>query len=113
MNGGASLTIGVLEHNGTPVIALDGELDMSNVHLLKDTFAGLNGGPDFAIVDMTNLTFIDSAGLNAIAVYGRRALNRGIPLYIVGTRPSVRRLFAITRLDEHFALVDTLDETAR
>ncbi len=85
---------------------------MSNVQHLKSVLAQLDGDGSLAI-DLSEVTFIDSAGLNAIAIHGRRLVEADVPLHIVVTRPAIRKLFAVTRLDQYFTVVDSLDEIPR
>ncbi len=108
----ALLTIEERDLKGSRIVVLRGELDMSNVQHLKNVFAQLDGaGP--LVIDLSDLTFVDSAGLNAIAIHGRRLIETDVPLHIVVTRPAIRKLFAVTRLDQYFTLVDSLDEIPR
>jgi len=101
--------IEVREHHGIPVVSIAGDIDLSNAHELRDALEQL-GRPDAMAIDMTNLLFIDSTGLNAIAQYGRGMLENGNAVYLVVTRPPLRKIFEITSLDQHFTVVKSLDD---
>ena len=104
------LKIDVLHHKGTPVVRLCGELDMSNVHRLREAFESLGAANEAPIVDASELAFIDSAGLNAIATFARKTIESNAPFYLIVTRPTIRKLFSITRLDEYLTIVGSLEE---
>lgn len=101
--------IDVRDHNGIPVVSISGDVDLSNADELRDTLTQL-GTPDAVAIDMTNLLFIDSTGLNAVAQYGRIMLEDGNAVYLIVTRPPLRKIFEITSLDQHFTVLKSLDD---
>ncbi len=101
--------IDVREHKGTPVVWISGDIDLSNANLLRDALQRVGAVRAMAI-DMTNVAFIDSTGLNAIAQYGRRMLENGNSVYLIVTRPPLRKIFEITSLDQHFTVLKSLDD---
>ncbi|MBV8636804.1 MAG: STAS domain-containing protein [Candidatus Eremiobacteraeota bacterium] len=101
--------IDVREHQGTPVVSISGDIDLSNAKLLRDALEGVTA-QDAVAIDMTELAFIDSTGLNAIAQYGRRMLESGRDVYLIITRPPLRKIFEITSLDQHFTVLTSLDD---
>jgi anti-sigma B factor antagonist len=102
------LRVEIVENAPYPTIALFGELDLSNAALLRDTLAKIEPCPLVAI-DLSELSFIDSTGLSAIAQFGKRQNDAGGKLYLVITRPVVKKVFSITSLDQHFPVVESLD----
>ena len=52
------------------------------------------------VVDLTDLSFIDSVGLSVLVSAHQRGEADGIPLEIHSVPPACRRVFEITRLDE-------------
>ncbi len=101
--------IDVQQHQGTPVVSIAGDIDLSNASQLRDALERLNPAQAVAI-DMTHLAFIDSTGLNTIAQYGRRVLDSGKDVYLIVTRPPLRKIFEITSLDQHFTVLKSLDD---
>jgi len=61
------------------------------------------------LVDMTDLTFIDSAGLGVLIHTQNRAEARGRSVILVHPPPLVRRLLTGTQLQHRFTAYDTLD----
>jgi len=87
---GDLLCIEILNDGGFPVVALRGELDLSNAQSLRDQLPTVRDAPLVA-VDMTDLAFVDSTGLSVIAQYGKQLKDAQRELYFVITRPVIRR----------------------
>ncbi|WP_177328954.1 anti-sigma factor antagonist [Amycolatopsis australiensis] len=102
--------------DGTVVVKAVGEVDPESVHVLRIAVGtGLTeaaGGP--CILDLTQVTFLDSVGLTALVDATKRAEQRGGPLRIVvdANRPVIRPI-EITGLDDVLRLYHTLDEALR
>ena len=56
----------------------------------------MSGGVSAIMLDLRELTFIDSTGLHALVRAKERARTHGQQLILVGARPSARRLFELT-----------------
>lgn len=83
--------------NGVASIALSGELDMATVPYLDGHLAPFeSNGVSAIMLDLRELTFIDSTGLHALVQARERAKTNGQRLILLGTRPSARRLFEVT-----------------
>jgi anti-sigma B factor antagonist len=87
-------------------IELNGEIDVDVSEALRarvlDAVRRAAGEP--VVVDMSQVTFIDSSGLSALLAGLRLARNHGGTLSLVGVSPSVRRIFDVTGLGEQFGL---------
>jgi anti-anti-sigma factor len=72
------------EHAGTPVARIRGEVDMSNVGDVSVTLqnAVAQSSPGL-VVDFTQTSYLDSAGLHFIFELGKRLRDRGQRLYLV------------------------------
>lgn len=91
-----------------PVVKLRGEFDLSNAPALRSKL-DLLGTPELAAIDFTDVPFIDSSIINAVASFGRRVLENGGVVYFVIDRPVMRKIFEITNLDRCFTIVPELD----
>jgi anti-anti-sigma factor len=80
-------------------LALRGELDALAVRDLNAALASGNGAGPMTL-DVSELTFIDSAGLHAIAAYARSREPEGT-VTLTGASPHVVRVFEITCLATH------------
>jgi anti-sigma B factor antagonist len=85
------------EKHGVATIALSGELDMATAPILSDNLAPFEGnGVSTIVLDLHDLTFIDSTGLLAFLEARRRAMSNGHRLLLSGAGPAARRLFELT-----------------
>lgn len=82
---------------GGRVFALRGELDASTVRGLAGKMTAAPGS--LVVIDLCQLTFIDSSGLDAIHVARQTAINDGGNLVVCRPNPMVYRVLEITGLD--------------
>ena len=89
----------VNSHNfdGCRVIALPGELDAYTRQGLAEHLSGPPGS--LIVVDLAQLTFIDSSGLGLLHDARRKAIENGGNLVVCNPDPMVRRVLEITGLD--------------
>jgi anti-sigma B factor antagonist len=80
-------------------LALAGELDMASAHELVGRAQELCAqGASQLVVDLTQLEFIDSAGLNAILGVRTVCSEHSCELRLTPAKRPVQRLFEVTRL---------------
>ena len=86
---------------GVPVVGTPEEIDISNADGLRAALvqAAGNGHKRF-VVDMTRTRFCDVSGVHALAAAHRRALVENRQLLLVVSGPAVRRIFALTGIDQ-------------
>ncbi len=89
------------------VIEAGGELDTQCVSRLRSLFAAAG---DHVVVDLRGVTFMDASGLGVLATGGHRAGRLGGAVRLVGPSRQVRRLLALTRLDQVLTVFDTMAE---
>ena len=92
-------------------LALRGELDLSTVDKVERELRRIEaGGAALLVLDLSQLTFLDSTGLRLIVSADQRARKSGRRLGIVRGPPTVQRVFSITNLDVRLEMVDRADE---
>jgi anti-anti-sigma factor len=79
------------------IFTLSGELDASTCRGLLEQLQGPSGS--CIVVDLSELTFMDSSGLGTIHRARRRALRDGSTLVVCRPQPIVHRVFQLTGLD--------------
>jgi anti-sigma B factor antagonist len=86
--------------NGVARLALSGELDMSTAPVL-DEYLGLcqADGVRAVIVDLRDLSFVDSSGLGAFLRARNDAEENGHRLYLIGAPRTVRGVFEVTETE--------------
>lgn len=97
---------------GTRVIALRGELDVATVGRLRAALAPIveDNSVTKVVVDLVEVTFIDSTGLMTLLNALRRLVRRGGRLVLACSNPTVLRLFEATRTDATFEIVATREQ---
>ena len=96
---------------GYVVVELRGELDVTTVPMLRPALhALLDGTTPRIILDLAELTFIDSSAQTAIVIADRRARQLGVTFALAAPQRIVARVIAITGLDQHFPVYPTLAE---
>jgi anti-sigma B factor antagonist len=94
----------------TSVITVEGELDLSTAPSLKWTLVdSLDAGATRLVVDLSQVTFMDSTALGVLVAVNRRP-QLSVPLAIVCQRENVRQVFEFSGTDGAFAICSTLDE---
>jgi anti-sigma B factor antagonist len=99
---------GVDRREGAVVVSLAGELDLYNAEevrrALLDTLAD---GADVLVVDLSEVTFIDSTALGVLIEARSRMTDRG-GFRLAAPGLEVRRALEISGLDRHFVVRDTV-----
>jgi anti-sigma B factor antagonist len=96
----------------TRVVALRGELDVATVPAFREALNPLaeDETVQCIVVDLVEVTFIDSTGLMTLLNALRRVVRREGRLVIACNNPTVLRLFEATRTDATFEIVPTREQ---
>ena len=87
----------VTERDGR--VVLSGEIDASTCVILDDWLDQYdNVGP--LVLDMSEVSFIDSSGLRVLVAQHQKSMERGIAFEVVDASRAALRLFEITGLAE-------------
>jgi anti-anti-sigma factor len=90
------------------VIALRGELDVATASQLAEPLSrAVDDGRTAVVVDLAELTFMDSTGLLVLLNGLRGLFRKGGRLAVACTNPTVLRLFEITGTDATFTITAT------
>ena len=85
-----------VDHDGTTVVALAGELDLHRAPALADA---LHAAPGHVVVDLQAVTFLDSTTLALLVQAHRRLRSVGDELIVVVGEHTPTTVFAITGID--------------
>jgi anti-sigma B factor antagonist len=87
--------------DGTVVVTMAGELDLAGREAAEGALTrATDGGSSRVVVDLSRLTFIDSSGINALALGWRAASGRGGALVVRGAAGTVLRTLELSGLAE-------------
>lgn len=94
-----------------PVLAISGEIDLSKAPDLRERLVSIAAsGAEVAVVDLTEVTFLDSTALGVLVSGLKRMRASGGDLRLVVTRPNLVKVFEITGLLDLFPLFATRGE---
>ena len=97
--------------DGWTVVAASGEIDVAAAPMLREQLVTLlSAGTDHLVVDLEQVDFIDSTGLGVLVGALRRARAAGGDLRLVCTNHRLLKVFAVTGLDEVFAMGGSVAE---
>ena len=107
---GDALTIGVRSERDHAIAAVAGEIDIFTAAQLRERLSELAASSHRMVIDLDQVTFIDSAGLSALVGAANHTAAHGGSLHAVCTRPNIRTLFRLTGLDRRIPPARTLDQ---
>lgn len=98
----------------TLLLALAGELDYSNAerfhHDLQEAI-GVSRGD--LVIDLTDLTFCDSTGIQSFLNTRQTVQDRGGSIVLVNLHPRLERLFHLTGLAQAFGIQPTVADALK
>ena len=101
---------GVRRESGAAVVGLAGELDLYNANDVREALIALCAEePARLVVDLAEVTFIDSTALGVLIEARSRMANRRAFL-LAAPGMETQRALEISGLDKHFAVHDTVEQ---
>jgi anti-sigma B factor antagonist len=94
-----------------PVIAVGGEIDVATAPQLRESLHRIIAqGEATVVVDLLDVTFLDSTALGVLVGALKRCRELGGDLHVVVTDPRIVKIFEITGLTKVFPIADSLAE---
>ena len=96
--------------DGTSVVSVSGEVDVATAPALRDCFDQVierDTGP--IVVDLADVSFIDSTGLGVLIGARKRCDEDERTLRVVVAEPRILKVFEITGLTELFSIHPSLE----
>jgi anti-sigma B factor antagonist len=107
----SELTIGTAQEQGVAVIDVDGDLDMAAVADVDAALTAALAGGAPIVVDLADVSFIDSTGMRAMIDARRRSRDLGVPMVCVcPNNAAVWRLLELTGTTGFFEVQETRAE---
>ena len=92
----------------TPVLSIRGEIDVATAPELRDRLLAVaQTGNEIVVVDLSEVTFLDSTALGVLVSGLKRFRSGGGDLRLVVTGRSVAKVLEITGLAEVFPIFET------
>jgi len=96
---------------GHHVVAARGEIDLFTAPDLKQVLTdAIEGGAHRVVLDLSEVSFLDSTALGVLIGAVKRLRTRGGTLAIVNTDASIAKTFQITGLDQIFTILPSREE---
>jgi anti-anti-sigma factor len=103
---GALFRCRVAREGETARVRAIGELDMEGVPALAAEIAQVReSGCRQLVIDLSDLTFLDSSGLRCLLDCYTEARQNGHALALIPGPPDVQRVFELTRTTEHLPFI--------
>lgn len=105
------MDIEVTQTGGVTLVVPTGDLDMGSADQMKRTLSELiEKGQSKLVMDLTNVSYIDSSGLGALVAAMKQARAVGGNLKLCGLQEDVRSIFEMTRLIKVMAVHSDREE---
>jgi anti-sigma B factor antagonist len=97
------------EHGPWALVSVAGEVDLATSPELRAALDAAIAASSQLVLDLSQVTFLDSTGLGVLVQAHQRALEDGSQLRLVVVESNVRRVIDVTGLDTVFSLHESLD----
>ena len=98
--------------DGSAVVAVAGDVDLVSAAHLREVMEDALGRSCHLIVDVADMTFIDSSGLSALVHAHRQAADAGGSMTVRHPSSTLKRLLSITRLETVLVVDDAVTGTS-
>jgi anti-sigma B factor antagonist len=104
-----SLEVTTEARDGVTLVTLGGELDIYTVAGFRHDLESVDPAAESLVIDLTDVTLLDSSGLGALVSLLNRARAGEGQLGLICPHRRLRRVFEITGLRRAFVFGDDLD----
>lgn len=94
---------------GAPIINVKGEVDVATSPALRERLQAVRG-PGVQVLDLHEVTFLDSTGLGVLVGALKRSRETGGSLRLVISEQRILRIFEITGLTDVFSIFPSVDD---
>jgi anti-sigma B factor antagonist len=109
--GSVDLTVSTGERGALTVVHVGGEIDVYTAPLLREALdKQVSAGRVDLVVDLDEVTFMDSTGLGVLVGRLKLVRSQGGTLRIVSSQDRILKVFKITGLDKVFHIFASVDE---
>src|SRR5262245_6617123 len=102
------------DHDRITVLTMSGELTVDQADVFRRSIQErLDAGIRHVVLNMEYVTYVDSAGLEALLWAMDESSARGGHLRLVALDTTVRTILHVTRLERRFNIHDTIESAAK
>lgn len=100
-----SLAVSTHEQDGTTIVSVVGEVDVSCASTLRDALdEALASAPASLIVDLAEVPYIDSTGIGVLVGGAHRASDAGIAFAVTNPQRNVARVLGMLGVTEELGI---------
>lgn len=93
------------------IIEPKGILDGTKASDFRDNIdRSIENGAQIILVDLANVTFMDSSGLGTLVLALKKVRNAGIKMFLCSINEQVKMLFELTSMDRVFEIFNNREE---
>ena len=92
--------------DSTETVTVRGDVDLATVGALRNELAGALDRAGKVVLDLREVTFMDTQGLAAVIEAEQASTGTGTPFVVVRAPATVHRLFDMIGLTERLTVVD-------
>ena len=101
--------LGTDRYDGAVVVRLAGELDIANAPVIREALtAAAETQPERLVVDLAEVTFVDSTTLGVL-IEARAKLSNRRAFLLAAPQRETRRALQVSGLDRHLVVHETVD----
>lgn len=96
------------------IVSMKGDLDLATAPILENALEEIDNSdepPELLVLDLRNLSFMDSTGLRIILSADTAARKNGRRVRLVEGPEAVHRVFRLTLMDQRLDFVSDLEES--
>ena len=96
------------------VFVMHGDLDVHGSQTLRNVFiSNIEDKDAFIVLDMTNVPYINSAGLGVFVAFAKHVQARNGQLMLLHPQENVQRVIKIANLEIHLLLIDSMEDALK
>ena len=99
----------ISEKQGTSIVSFSGEVDLESSPAAREILLKCIESSDSVIVDLSEVTYIDSSGVASLVEALQAAKKNGNRFSLAAVSEPTRRVLELARLDKVFTLYDSVD----
>lgn len=103
----------IKESDKSMYLRIEGSISDEYLRDIRDAFDRVVSGDKDVVLNLSEVTFISSSGLGLIFYTNARLQKSGFRMVISGATESIRRLFVVTRIDNHISIFNNDDEASK
>lgn len=88
------------------LIALDGDLDLATATVVEDELRRAEHSEARVVIDLANVSFMDSTGIRMLISADRRLREQGGSLQIIHVPAHIQRLFELVGIARHLVIAE-------